>query len=359
MAGGLEASAAAPGPAAGEGDGPKLTGVRCLAPCAGARRTTVDGQVRLSGSHLGGVTEVRFPGDPVDVAVSPDEASARRVVATVPAGAATGRPRVATPTQDTRSRERLAIVPPSALPEGFKPRRTSVKPGHAYFDGTGSIRVRYGFEAAERTGVRIELLRGKKTIRTWRKPGQLPYGRDARRWDGLEGDGDVADDGRYRFRIGAFDKPSHPAGSLGFHGFKFPVRGAHSYGGSMERFGAPRSGGRVHQGQDVFAPCGTRLEAARGGRVQAKAYDPQLYGNYVVIDPLKTGADHMYVHLASPARVGRGDRVHTGERIGSVGNTGNARDEGCQLHFELWPRGWRRGSPADPLGSLRRWDGWS
>ena len=79
----------------------------------------------------------------------------------------------------------------------------------------------------------------------------------------------------------------------------------------------------------------------------------------MVIDARKTRADHMYVHMASSSRFGRGDRVRTGERIGSVGRTGNARSEPCQLHFELWPSGWRRGSPADPLPSLRRWDGWS
>jgi hypothetical protein len=29
------------------------------------------------------------------------------------------------------------------------------------------------------------------------------------------------------------------------------------------------------------------------------------------------------------------------------------------LHFEAWPKGWNRRSPADPLPLLRRWDGWS
>jgi murein DD-endopeptidase MepM/ murein hydrolase activator NlpD len=51
--------------------------------------------------------------------------------------------------------------------------------------------------------------------------------------------------------------------------------------------------------------------------------------------------------------------VRTGERIGAVGRSGNARGEGCQLHFELWPNGWHDGRPADPLADLRRWDGWS
>ena len=46
-------------------------------------------------------------------------------------------------------------------------------------------------------------------------------------------------------------------------------------------------------------------------------------------------------------------------RIGRVGKTGNARTVGCQLHFEVWPKGWERGRPVDPLPILKRWDRWS
>ena len=42
-----------------------------------------------------------------------------------------------------------------------------------------------------------------------------------------------------------------------------------------------------------------------------------------------------------------------------MGKTGNARFEFCQLHFELWPRGYRHGAPADPLPALRDWDRFS
>ena len=54
-----------------------------------------------------------------------------------------------------------------------------------------------------------------------------------------------------------------------------------------------------------------------------------------------------------------GDRVNTGEEIGRVGKTGNARNEFCQLHFELWPHGYHDGSPADPLALLQAWDAFS
>jgi murein DD-endopeptidase MepM/ murein hydrolase activator NlpD len=67
----------------------------------------------------------------------------------------------------------------------------------------------------------------------------------------------------------------------------------------------------------------------------------------------------MYAHMSSPSPLHRGARVRTGQRIGRVGKTGNARTTPCHLHFEIWPHGWRQGSPIDPKPSLRRWDGWS
>ena len=127
----------------------------------------------------------------------------------------------------------------------------------------------------------------------------------------------------------------------------------------MQRFGAPRSGGRVHQGQDVFSPCGTKVVGARGGRVQARGSDPVLYGNWIVIDARGTRTDYRYAHFLHPASVHQGERVRTGDEVGLIGKTGNARSVGCMLHFEVWPNGWNHGSPVDPLPILRRWDGWS
>ena len=112
----------------------------------------------------------------------------------------------------------------------------------------------------------------------------------------------------------------------------FPVRGRHNFGQRGARFGAGR-GGRSHQGQDVMAKCGTRMVAARGGKVKAKAYH-RAAGNYLVITGSRTGQDYVYMHLTEPSAFDKGDRVLTGQRIGTVGDTGNAR--GCHLHFELW-----------------------
>jgi murein DD-endopeptidase MepM/ murein hydrolase activator NlpD len=123
------------------------------------------------------------------------------------------------------------------------------------------------------------------------------------------------------------------------------------------RFGAGRVG-HTHQGQDTFAKCGTRLVAARGGRVKYSGYERNA-GYYIVIDGSMTGIDYAYMHLAEHSPFRTGDRVYTGQRIGSVGDTGDA--VGCHLHFELWSApGWYSGGhPFDPLPSLRAWDSWS
>jgi murein DD-endopeptidase MepM/ murein hydrolase activator NlpD len=127
----------------------------------------------------------------------------------------------------------------------------------------------------------------------------------------------------------------------------FPVAGAVEFGTGAAAFG----GGRGHKGQDVFADCGTPALAARAGRVVDARYEGAA-GNYAVI-AADDGRSHVYMHLRSPARVVAGDAVDAGERIGAVGDTGDAWD--CHLHFEVWTApGWFRGGhPIDPLRYLR------
>ena len=129
----------------------------------------------------------------------------------------------------------------------------------------------------------------------------------------------------------------------------FPVRGRHDLGTAVNGFG----GGRGHDGQDIFAECGTPVDAARAGRVVEVATGG-AEGNYVV---LKTsdGRQHAYLHLLHPHSVSRGDRVGAGDRIGSVGQTGNA--QGCHLHFELWtsPGRFTGGHAMNPRPALSRW----
>lgn len=134
-------------------------------------------------------------------------------------------------------------------------------------------------------------------------------------------------------------------------GAVFPVRGKHSYGDGL-------GAGRGHQGQDVMARCGTKLVAARKGRVRHKDYQGSGAGHYIVVrEKTKKGRfDYVYMHLKRKAKVRVGQRLRPGQKIGLVGSTG--RSSACHLHFEMWKGpGWYRGSKVvNPRPHLKRWD---
>lgn len=139
------------------------------------------------------------------------------------------------------------------------------------------------------------------------------------------------------------EPPSTPVDSA------FPVRGRHDFGTAVNGFG----GGRGHDGQDILAGCGTPVVAARAGNV-IEAETRGAEGNYVVTET-SDGRQQAYLHLLRSGSVRRGERVGAGERIGSVGQTGNA--DGCHLHFELWtaPGRFTGGRATDPRPALERW----
>jgi len=174
-------------------------------------------------------------------------------------------------------------------------------------------------------------------------------------WDGVTGAGEVAPGGAYRVRVRARDGSARNAATFTLRSHIYPIRGAHADRGPIGELGVGRSGGRTHNGFDVNAACGTKLVAARGGRVVRADYDPVLYGNIVIVRGERTQRDYWYSHLRRRSRLRVGDRVLTNGTLGSIGATGNARTVGCHLHFEIR----RRGVPIDPKPELRAWDGWS
>lgn len=253
-------------------------------------------------------------------------------------------------------------VPSGSDPMGteFELTRARAKPGLAFFDARREPELRYRFRSEGPTDLRVEIVKGRdgNPVRRWVVPEASPGERHERTWNGLNERGRTVPDGRYTFRVGPTGRKPKAADSVELHGHRFPVPGAHSYREGEGEFGAPRPG-RVHEGKDVWASCGSHLVAARGGRVARRGHDPRLYGHFLAIDARGTKTDHFYVHLAGPSPARRGERVRTGERIGSVGRSGNAQSVGCMLHFEMWPRGFRRGNPVDPEPHLRAWDRWS
>ena len=173
------------------------------------------------------------------------------------------------------------------------------------------------------------------------------------------GHADAAPRGRYRFKLKAPGNRARLVGGLRLADGRFPVRGPHDYGGAVQRFGAPAAAVAPTRARTCSHPAERPWWRPGGGRVQSRGTDPVLYGNWVVIDGRGTSADHRVRPFPPrPASVRDGERVRTGDRIGRGGRIRNARTVGCMLHFEAWPSGWLRRSPADPLSLLRRWDRW-
>ncbi len=91
---------------------------------------------------------------------------------------------------------------------------------------------------------------------------------------------------------------------------------------------------RAHQGVDIKASRGSIIRAAGSGKVTAATnnYKGQsAWGNVVVIDH-GHGLVTRYAHLDS-YRVKKGETIHNGEIIGTVGSTG--KSTGPHLHFEV------------------------
>jgi murein DD-endopeptidase MepM/ murein hydrolase activator NlpD len=387
----LAAVGAAAGVAGAQGGGavfvskPEVDRVSCTRKCASRERARGGSIVKVAGHELGDVTRVLFlgtTGRSDDVEAKVRRATSTRVRARVPSGAVTGpiavKNAAGARSPASRSVPILPPLPPAPNPD-LTPAPGPRAPGAPLLE-TGTSRTRvfigarkavsfsYRVQAPAPVGVRVDLVRAGDgaTVKTWTPAPVTPGQVGTVNWSGRLGKAG-APNGRYSFRLtasgqsGAIARSAQAQGAerdaFDLYDHRFPIRGRHDYGGGGGLFGAGR-GGRSHQGQDVFARCGAPLVAARGGRVQYSGYHGAA-GYYVVIDGAGTGEDYAYMHLAERSPFRARDRVYTGQRIGSVGDSGNAR--GCHLHFEIWgaPGWYEGGRPFDPLPSLRAWNAWS
>jgi len=131
------------------------------------------------------------------------------------------------------------------------------------------------------------------------------------------------------------DPPPPPAGRV------CPIDGPTSF---TDSWGAPRSGGRTHQGVDMISPRGTPLVAIESGTI-SRLGNGGLGG--ITIWMRGSGGDEFYyAHLDGWASgLSAGQSVSAGQLIGYVGNTGNAIYTVPHLHFEYHPGG---GSAVNP-----------
>jgi hypothetical protein len=138
-------------------------------------------------------------------------------------------------------------------------------------------------------------------------------------------------------------------------GSAFPVAGAHSFGDSENRFGAPR-GGHVHEGQDVLTAEGTPVLAPIAGTIESTSYQAGGAGYYVV-EHTSVGFDFFFAHCQlGTFAVAAAQAVAVGQAVCHAGQTGDATAP--HLHFEMWVGGWQSatGRPIDPLPYLEAWE---
>jgi murein DD-endopeptidase MepM/ murein hydrolase activator NlpD len=125
-----------------------------------------------------------------------------------------------------------------------------------------------------------------------------------------------------------------------------PVAGPTSF---TDTWGAPRSGGRRHEGVDMIAARGTPVAAIYAGTI-LRAQSSTLGGITLWLRS-EAGDEYYYAHLDGYAPgIAGGVRVAEGEVIGYVGSTGNAPDWLPHLHFEYHPGG---GAAVNPYPLVR------
>jgi len=137
-------------------------------------------------------------------------------------------------------------------------------------------------------------------------------------------------------RANRYERPSGARLAAGFG--RFPVVGYVWY---QDDYGAPRYNGLYytgHAGTDIFAVRGTPVGAVADGYIWRMATG-SIGGNQVWLMG-DDGIRYFYGHFHRFAHgLREGQRVSVGDRIGYVGNTGNAKGTYPHVHFEVNPGG--------------------
>ncbi|MCC5950153.1 MAG: peptidoglycan DD-metalloendopeptidase family protein [Nitriliruptoraceae bacterium] len=144
------------------------------------------------------------------------------------------------------------------------------------------------------------------------------------------------------------------AGGSDLAGIVCPVQGAAAGRDFINDWGFPRSGGRTHQGNDIFASTGTPVVAVQDGTVVRwnPPSAPTGLGGITVTYRTADNSEWYNAHLDTVAPgIEPGVSVSRGEIIGTVGQTGNARTTPPHLHIGrrqggTWVNPWPTISPV-------------
>jgi murein DD-endopeptidase MepM/ murein hydrolase activator NlpD len=334
---------------------PTLTDVTCQNRCVGIREAVPGSRVQLTGRNLEYAAKVSFTqkgGGRVDSEAQNVTPTALEAI--VPDEAVTGKPQVVDGGGNVAdSPVELKIAPETEVVDqnGTGISEVFAAPAKGYFMGKQQATASFVTQGDSPQDVRVDVVHSDgSVVRSIVAENVAPQSPAEVKWNGKAEDGSIAPNGEYEFDVKPLSGGNGSRARFEQYDHIFPVVGKHEYWAGL-------GDGRGHQGVDVGAKCGKRIIAARGGKVQHKAYHGAA-GNYVVVDGKGTDVDYMYAHLQQPSKLSEGDKVKTGGRIGRNGDTGNA--SGCHLHFEMWKGGWYEGgSVMDPMPHLKRWDDWS
>ncbi len=133
-----------------------------------------------------------------------------------------------------------------------------------------------------------------------------------------------------------------------------PIKGV-SVSRLVDTWGAPRGGGRHHEGIDIIVPAWTPVRAAASGTI-VKLYSSSRGGVTVYQRDSSGRLILYYAHLNGYVPgLREGMRVKQGQEIAFVGQTGNATIP--HLHFEVQRAGatgqWWRAEAVNPYLALR------
>ncbi len=163
--------------------------------------------------------------------------------------------------------------------------------------------------------------------------------------------GDSGNSGNNLAPTGVATRPSLPSGGGGQTGGggngSFPGGGGNDYGtypgwvcptGSApapfaDTWGAPRSGGRRHQGVDMIGQRGIPILAIVDGIAEPRT---NALGGTTIWFSGVDGNKYYYAHLDGYRQLGS---VTAGTPIGTLGQSGNAQFSIAHLHFEVHPGG--------------------
>ena len=102
------------------------------------------------------------------------------------------------------------------------------------------------------------------------------------------------------------------------------------------KYGEIRENRTIHQGIDFGLSIGDTVYSSFCGEVRISTYQPEGYGNVVVVRNYNM-SETLYGHL-DKSLVQNGQKVAVGEPIGIGGNTGTS--SGPHLHFEIRSEGY-------------------